>query len=115
MASRLTVGDVDVVTLTGGHFAIATRRRRWRGWWLVRDSGAVCLTMTVEVLNRVPNERREELHEQRDEMWMNERLSLHPRRNFLDLSQQTKARTLLPLFSLMDGGRFLRAAVRFGT
>ena len=48
-ALRLAIGDVDVVSLTGGHLANATRLRRWRGWWPFRDSGAVCLTMTAEV------------------------------------------------------------------
>lgn len=55
------IEDVDVVALTGGHFAIATRLRRRRGWWAVRDSVAVRLTMTAEVPTKeVPTQRRDE-------------------------------------------------------
>jgi hypothetical protein len=61
------VEDVDIVALTGGHFAVATRLRRRRGWWPVRDSVAVRLTMTAEVSTReMPTQRRKEQREKRD-------------------------------------------------
>ena len=62
MSPRLALGDIDIFARTGGHFAIATRLRRRRGWWLVRDSG-VCLTTTSPAPG-VTTKRRNRLLEQ---------------------------------------------------
>lgn len=118
MACGLAIGDVDVVALTRVHFANATRLRRRRGWRPARDSGAVCLTITAKGTDELLMQRHtasKQVESQKVKR-VNERLGASDRDgNFPASALQTKDRTFSTLLSLMDGGRFLRAAERFGS
>lgn len=120
MACGLAIGDVDVVALTRVHFANVTRLRRRRGWWPARDSGAVCLTIKAKGTDELSMQRHtataSKQVETQNVQRVSERLGASDRDgNFPAFALQTKDRTFSTLLSLMDGGRFLRAAERFGS